>query len=118
MLVGAGPLLVNIETKKIFETGSGQIPSYCIESYYKTGTIYGNPSNKVKITGFNDPNNKSKAILLLKKLCKLNTIESKEIVEKAINEISSVIELEPEDQAKKVVSTIINANFKADQIWQ
>ena len=118
MLVGAGPLLVYIETKEIFETGSGQIPSYCIESYYKTGTIYVNPSNKVKITEFNDINNKSKAIMLLKKSCTLSTIESKEIVENATNEISSVIELESEYKAKKVVSTLISAKFKADQIWQ
>jgi len=118
MLVGAGPLLVNKETKEIFETGSGQIPSYYIESYHKTGTIYANPSNKIEVIGINDSPNKSEAILLLKKLCKISTIESKNLVEKAYNKIPSIIELESTDKAKEVTSTLKIANFIVEQLWQ
>ena len=118
MLVGAGPLLINKVTKQIFETGSGQIPAYCIESYNKTGTINSQPSNIVEIHSYNDANNKNKAILLLKNQCSLNTVVAKEIVEKALNAVSSTIELESIEQAEQALKALSKSGFRAELLWQ
>ena len=118
MLVGAGPLLVNKKTRNVFETGSGQVPSYCIESYHKTGSINSTPSNILLIRSLSSSINKSESILLVKKLCDLNMTCAKEIVEKALAEIETKIEMESEDKTKETENKLNLSGFHAEQLWK
>ncbi len=118
MLVGAGPLLVNKKTKKIFEIGSGQTPTYYIQSYHKTGNINSQPTNIIKIKNYNNPSNKAKAIMLLKMQCSLSTSDAKDIVEKALNAVSTDVEIESNTQAEKVLKIFAASGFVVEITWQ
>lgn len=117
MKVGAGPILVNENTKEVFLTGSGQVPIICIRAYKECGDINAVLTPTVEVFGWEEGANKVQATKYIKNITGIGLKESKNIIDIALNNKVARFRVSTVKEAEEAVSIITKYGFKCKQLW-
>jgi len=117
MMVGAGPMMVEKSTGKIFKTGSAQSGADYAKSYNECGSVYGRPSEKILLSKFSNPDNSKSIIIKIKSMLNLKTDESKKIIDALNNNESIEIACKNAKEAETAVKNLQPLGVSAKQLW-
>ncbi len=117
IMIGAGPMMVEKSTGKIFKTGSAQSGADYAESYNECGSVYGKPSEKILISKLDNTKNSKIIIIKIKSILSINTKESKKIVDSLINNESTEITCNTTEEAETAVNKLQTLGVTAKQTW-
>ncbi len=117
ILVGHGPVFINRENGRVFETGSAQSVSHYITAFEACGDPLGKPTEKVKIFAWNPGANKVRAMQLVRQTSALGLSQAKAVIDNALsNEEPSFSALTVED-AEHAVIALQQEGFDSVQLW-
>lgn len=117
LLVGHGPVIVDKNTGKFFETGCAYPTDYYVNAYRACGDALAELTPFIEMSGFKEGAQKEAAIRYIKQTSKLDLRRSKAIVDKALkNEVSS-FSASSLAQAAELVQILDSYNFVCKQLW-
>ncbi|MES9946691.1 MAG: YrhB domain-containing protein [Candidatus Thiodiazotropha sp.] len=117
MLVGHGSVLVARDNGRVFETGSAFPLDHYIEALEVCGDPYGEPTIKVKVTGWHEGANKVEATKLIKRKAGIGLAQAKKVIDKALKNEESIISFKTAEEAEEVVMSLDNLGFHSTQLW-
>ncbi|ODS23023.1 hypothetical protein AB835_11075 [Candidatus Endobugula sertula] len=117
MLVGQGPVFVSRDNGEVYETGSAYSTEHYLKAFELCGNPYGQPTNKVKIVGWNEGANKVQATKLIKAVSGLGLSHAKAIVDTVLSNKESLFEVNTTEDVESVVTKLNEYGFISKQLW-
>ena len=115
--VGQGPVIVCKNTGKVFETGSAYSTEHYVSAFEKCGDPFGEPTNRVKITGWNEGANKVQATKLVKAISGSNLSEAKKVIDSALLNAEPSFIANTDQMASEAVVKLKGYGFDSKQLW-
>lgn len=117
MLVGHGPILVSRHDGKVFETGSAFSVEHYVKNFEACGDPFGEPTERVKITGWREGANKVEATRLVKSKTGMGLAQAKAVIDNALLNKESLLIACAVEEAEELVAGLDTCGFNATQLW-
>ena len=117
MLVGHGPVLISREDGRVFETGSAFPTDHYVEAFEACGDPYGEPTDKVKIIGWNVGANKVQAVKLIRSKSEMGLSQAKAVIDNALSNEESIFTAGTVEEAEEAVGKLKEYGFNSIQLW-
>ena len=117
MLVGHGPVIIDKQTGKVFETGSAYSEQRYVMAYEACGDPFASPKNSVIVQGWLPNADKVTATKFVKKVSTLSLSEAKKIIDHALDDKSTTFDVLPEYDTSEVVKKLNKIGFRSKQLW-
>ncbi|MGH1539877.1 MAG: hypothetical protein ACRBHB_05625 [Arenicella sp.] len=117
MSVGAGPVLVCKQSGSVFETGSTYSTEQYVKAFESCGDPFGELTKNISVYGWREGANKVAATKLIKAKSGLNLRDSKNIIDKTLNNEESRFSTESVEESRLVNEELVEYGFKCKQLW-
>ncbi|WP_144394383.1 YrhB domain-containing protein [Pleionea sediminis] len=117
MLVGHGPVLVEKDTGKVFETGSANSTEHYVHIFEQCGDPFASLSNRVKVEEWVEGAIAVTAIKAVRDKLGCGLSSAKKIVEAVISGEPQILECECEKVAKELVRELNACGFNSKHLW-
>lgn len=117
MLIGQGPVLVDKNTKRIYETGSAYTTEHYVRALEECGDPFGIPTENVLIEGLRDEAEITAIIGILKEYTRSNSRELKLLLDQVRNGHVVKLACGNASEAEKMVRGLQETGLIARQLW-
>ncbi|MEO7497647.1 MAG: YrhB domain-containing protein [Massilia sp.] len=116
-LVGHGTVLISREDGRVFETGSAFSTAHYVKAFEACGDPYGQPTNEVKILGWNAAARKVSAVELVKAKSGMGLADSKAAIDSLFSVGKSFFTAWTVEDAEAAVVKLKEFGFESVQLW-
>lgn len=117
MIVGHGPVLVEKNTGKIFETGSVYVTEHYVTAFEITGDPFAELSSRIKIFGWEPGANKPSAVSAIYKNIGFKLKDAKLLIDNVLSGKTQVVECNDIETAEKLNDELKTNGFKSEHLW-
>jgi hypothetical protein len=116
-IVGHGPVIVDKQSKSIYELGSGNDLDECINAFNKCGDPFATITAYIEVSGWKTGARKVPATGHIKFASELGLKDAKYVIDQALENIPAVFQARDLDIAEQTVTVLSNYGFTCRQLW-